>query len=190
MISEADIISRLNLGASKEVLANSPSSPLSELLQGLVQDVTDQLTAKVDEYNINASSNLRQSIVPAEVSKEGSTVSIGINADFYWKFVNYGVNGTEVSHGAPSWGSQPPSEISFHQSTMDWVRNRGITMPEQFNSYESFAWAIMKNIEKHGKEARPFFTDVVNDKLYEALQKPIEALLKQSITINIVEPWQ
>jgi hypothetical protein len=48
----------------------------------------------------------------------------------------------------------------------------------------------MTNVKKKGKEPRPFFTDVVNERLVDVLKKPIEKLLKRSIEIIIVEPWQ
>lgn len=43
---------------------------------------------------------------------------------------------------------------------------------------------------KKGEKPRPFFTDVVNDKLTQTLKKPIEKLLKRSIEIVIAEQWQ
>lgn len=190
MINEADILSKLKLGTSKEVLTASPKSPLAELLQRIVQDVINQLTKRIDHYNIGASNNLRQSVIPTKVESKGGTVSIGIEADFYWKFVNFGVNGSEVNHGAPAWGKQPAQEKSFHQAILDWIPTTGTTLPEQFGSYDSWAWAIQESIKKNGKQARPFFTDVVNDALTEAMREPISNLLGRAITVNIVEPWQ
>jgi hypothetical protein len=145
----------------------------------------------MDRLDIAASRRLRQSIIPdKQVTKDGNVVTIGLSADFYWKFVNYGVNGTEVQHGAPSWGKQPPGEVSFHKSIMDWTLDRGITMPAQFDTYDSFAWAVMASVRKKGKQARPFFTNVVNETLTTKIQKELSAFFKEAITVNIVEPWQ
>lgn len=190
-VTTQQFIDMITVGNAKAILDGTVGTPLDEMLKALVQDVTNDLVESLDSYDISASSNLRQSIVPEKnVTKEGSVVSIGIKADFYWKFVNYGVNGTEVNHGAPSWGKQPPGEVSFHSSIMDWTRNRGIVMPEQFGNYEAFAFAIMANIKKKGKQARPFFTDVVNDTLILKLEKPISDFFKEAITVKIVEQWQ
>ena len=191
-MTEAEVIAMVkDLGTAKDILKGNPSSPLAQLLQDLMQDVTDQLIQSLSKYDAVASGNLMQSIRPSDKAYlEGDTLFVYTEADFYWKFVNYGVNGTEVSRGAPNWGSQPPRDKSFHTSIKDWVRNRGITLPENFSNYDSFAWAIMKNIEKKGQEKRPFFTDVVNEKLYDALAEPISTLIGRAITINIVEPWQ
>lgn len=190
-MTEADILNRLNLGVTKQVLEGNPNSPLAELLQTLIQDVIDQITAKADDYDINASYNLRQSILPSKSAYiQDGALKVHITAPFYWKFVNYGVNGTEVNHGAPAWGRQPAQDKSFRQAIGEWIQNRGITLPNQFDEYDSFAWAMMNSIKKKGKAARPFFTDVVNAKLYEQIQEPISNVIGESIRIQIVEPWQ
>lgn len=192
MINEADILGKLNLGTSKEVIANNPKSPLAKLLQEQIQDVIDQLTKSMDKYGISATDNLRQSLVPTNPILDNNTVSVSVSVGdaFYWKFVNYGVNGTEVNHGAPAWGSQPAQEKSFHQNILEWIPTTGTTLPAQFDSYDSFAWAIQSNIIKNGKAPRPFFTDVVNEKLTEQLREPIAKLFGRAIKINIIEPWQ
>lgn len=181
----------ITVGNSEAILKGLPGTPLEGLLVDLMQDVADQLVIEMDRLEIAASRRLRQSIIPdKQVTKEGNVVTIGLSADFYWKFVNYGVNGTEVQHGAPSWGKQPPGEVSFHKSIMDWTMDRGITMPAQFDTYDSFAWAVMANVRKKGKQARPFFTNVVNETLTTKIQKELSEFFKEAITVNIVEPWQ
>ena len=181
----------ITVGNSKAILEGLPGTPLEELLKDLMQDVADQLVLEIDALNIAASRRLRQSIIPdKQVTKEGNVVTIGLSADFYWKFVNYGVNGTEVQHGAPSWGKQPAGEVSFKQSIMDWTMDKGITMPAQFDTYDSFAFAIMANVKKKGKAPRPFFTNVVNETLTMKIQKELSEFFKEAITVNIVEPWQ
>ena len=189
MSDEGSLISALNIGTSRDVLNAYPQSPLSKLLQGLTQDVVDQLTKRIEHYNIEGTNNLKQSIKPTKVENRGGQIDIGITADFYWKFVNYGVNGTEVKHGAPDWGSTPNTK-SFKESIAEWRTSKGITLPPSFSSYDSLDYAIMTNVRKKGKEPRPFFTDVVNERLVDVLKKPIENLLKRSIEIRIIEPWQ
>lgn len=189
-MSEVGKLEALNLGQSKSMLSGKKSTPMENLLRTLCQDVSDQLVESLDKHGVKASLNLRQSIQPdSKVVINGSEVTIGIKADFYWKFVNYGVNGTEVNHGAPSWGTQPPQEKSFHQAILDWIPTTGTTLPSGFASYDSFAWAIQESIKKKGQEPRPFFTDVVNNELVEYLRKPISDLLGRAIKINIVDPW-
>lgn len=191
MSNEADILSALNLGSSKAVLENKGNSPLSQLLVSMSEDVITQLKGALVARNINTSSQgLSQSLHVSEIKIAGSEVKIGVSAEFYWKFVNYGVNGTEVHRGAPDWGSVPAGDKSFSQAIREWIPQRGLQLPPEFSSFESFTYAIMTNIRKKGKEARPFFEDVVNDKLVETLREPIEKVIGRSIEISIASPWQ
>lgn len=191
MASEVELLNALNLGSSKAVLANRGNSPLSQLLTTLSEDVITQLKAALVARNINTSSmGLSQSLHVSEIKIEGSEVKVGISAEFYWKFVNYGVNGTEIHRGAPDWGTQPPGDMSFKEAISRWIPQRGVQLPAEFSSFESFTYAIMTNIRKKGKEARPFFEDVVNDRLVDTLREPIVNLIGRAIEISIVSPWQ
>lgn len=189
-MSEGEIIRNLKLGESADVLANKKGSPTEQLLAVIANDVVDSLRKKLDEYDVNASSNLKQSLTVIPLSKSNE-VNVEISADFYWKYINYGVNGSIVNHGAPSWGKESQSNgKSFIQNIKDWVAFRGITLPSQFSSYDSFAWAIKTSVERNGKKPRPFYSDVVNEKLKNEIQEAITALFGKSITVNIIEPWQ
>jgi len=190
---EGSLISSMTLGQSNDVLNNTSKSPLNELLTIIANDVIDDLRKKLDEYDANASSRLKQSLVVLPVETGSNEVSVSISADFYWKFVNYGVNGTEVNHGSQFSHRNPTGasgEISFKDSIKEWISFRGIQLPSQFSSYDSFAWAIRNKIRRDGTKPRPFYTDVVNEKLIKEIQEPIEALFGRAITINIIEPWQ
>lgn len=180
-----------NLGVSQSVLEAQEGSPLDFLLKDLTEEVCKRLRDGLKKHDVNTSSlGLSQSIQPTKVNHNGKTVEIGITAEHYWKFINYGVNGTERSWGAPSWGSQGSQPKSFHQSILEWIPQRGVSLPSQFSSYDSFAWAIQTNIKKYGKEPKPFFTEVINEALADYMRPQIEALIGEAITINIVSPWQ
>ena len=183
-----DIVKSMNLGVSKKTLSGEVNSPLHTLLIGLHQEVIDRLTESVDKYNISASNRLKQSIVTVDASKTG-VLEIGVNADFYWKYVNFGVNGTQVNRGAPTWGVAPAGTPSFKDAILGWIKDRGIkARPGQ--TYEQMAFAIMKGVKAKGQAPRPFFTDVVNEDLKKFLTKSITAVYKEAIRIEIVEPWQ
>ena len=179
----------ITVGNSKAILEGLPGTPLEELLKDLMQDVADQLVLEIDALNIAASRRLRQSIIPdKQVTKEGNVVTIGLSADFYWKFVNYGVNGTEVQHGAPHHGKQPKQDVSFHQSIKDWLMDVG--KPLEYGTFDSMAWGVIGKIRRDGKAPRPFYSNVVNDVLKTKIQGELSAFFKEAITVNIVEPWQ
>ncbi len=183
-----DIVNNMNLGVSKKTLAGQVDSPLHALVIGLNQEVIDRLTLSIDKYNIVASNRLKQSIVTVDTSTEG-VIKIGVSANFYWKYVNYGVNGTLINRGAPTWGPAPKGTLSFKDNILGWIRDKGIkAKPGQ--TYDQMAFAIMKGIKEKGMKPRPFFTDVVNKELKKYLTKSISAVYKQAIKIEISEPWQ
>jgi hypothetical protein len=94
MSRELDALNKLNVGTSKDVLKNAPSSPIYDVLQLILQDVSDRLRESIDKQGISASNELKQSIQVTGVEDDGSALSIGISALYYWKYMNYGVNGT------------------------------------------------------------------------------------------------
>lgn len=191
MASEAEILQSLNLGSSRAVLDNKGSSPLSKLLVDISNEIVTELKQALVDRNINtASQGLSQSLGVTEINFDGNLLSVGISAEFYWKYVNYGVNGTETHRGAPDWGPAPAGELSFSESIRRWIPQRGLQLPQEFSSFESFTYAIMTNIRKHGKAARPFFEDVVNESLVAKIRQPIEAVIGRAVEISITAPWQ
>lgn len=179
-----------NSGVSQSILQGQ-NNPINALLIDIATDICDRLRDGLVKYNVNTSSlGLSQSIIPGEIELNGNELSVSISSESYWKFINYGVNGTEVNHGAPAWGKQPKSGKSFHQSILEWIPKRGVMLPDAFKSYDSFAWAIQKNIEKKGKQPRPFFTEVVNQSLNAQLLPRIIEIFGREIELNITQPWQ
>jgi hypothetical protein len=185
------IINQLQgLGKAKATVQGSQNSPLAEILTAITQDVVDQLREKMDKYNIDASGNLKADTRPTKVEVSGNRVSVAISSPEYWKYVNYGVNGTKVNRGAPQWGSTGATGAQFEASIAQWIRNKGITLPQNFSSYEGLNYVIRRSIREKGQEARPYFSDVVNEQLTQELRQPIERLMKKSIELVIIEPWQ
>lgn len=186
MPSAAEIIGRLNLGNAKATLAASIGSPMNTLILGVHQEIIDKLGVKLVEYKAVASNRLKQSLVTVDESKTG-VVSVSLSAEFYWKYINYGVNGTVMNHGAPTWGPAPKSTLSFKDSILEWIKDTGMqAKPGQ--TYDDMAFIIMRFIKMYGAEPRPFFTDVVNKKLSTTLSKTISAVMKRAITIEIKAP--
>lgn len=191
MSEEAEILRALNLGSSKAVLENRGNSPLSRLLTDISEEVVERLKQALVDRDVNTSSQgLSQSIGVTEIKFEGESLTVGISAEFYWKYVNYGVNGTEINHGAPSWGPAPSGTKSFKQAIQEWIPQRGLQLPPNFDSFEAFTYAIMTNIRKHGQAPRPFFEDVVNERLVEEIREPVTNVIGRAIEISIVSPWQ
>ena len=193
-VNEADILNNLNVGNAKTSLDSSNNSPLGNLLVKLNQAIIDDLQQSIQARDINASRNLSQGITPSDVIINGNEVEVNISMDFYWKYINYGVNGkgteADVHKGSPTWGSAPAQTMTFHDSILAWKSDRGITLPSSFKDYDEFAWAIVHSVIRKGKEPRPFYDDVINEKLVKVLEAPIKKLLGESIKLTIIAPWQ
>lgn len=176
----------MNLGTAKTTLQAQIGSPLNNLILGIHQEIIDRLGGKLREYDAVASNRLKQSIVSVDESAPG-TVNVALSAEFYWKYVNYGVNGTTISHGAPTWGKSPGSTLTFKDAISEWIRDRGI-QANPGTTYDQLAFLIMNKIKRDGIEPRPFFSDVVNPALSRAISKSVSTVMKKAITVIIKDP--
>lgn len=174
-----------NVGVSKAVLENKGNSPLEELMLDLTNNICEQLREQLKERDINTTSlGLSQSIQPTSPEIKDNVLTIGIQAEDYWKYVNYGFNGTQVNHNAPNWGSRV---YPTPEAIKEWIPKRGII---PYTNIESASIAIARKVKRDGKEARPFYDAVINEKLVNFMRPQVEELLGRAITINIVNKWQ
>lgn len=183
-----DIVEKMDIGVAKRAINADIGSPLHALVLGLNQELIDRLGQSIQDYDLIASNRLKQSIITVDESVKG-VISVAVQANFYWKYVQYGVNGTERNNGAPTWGKAPSGTPSFKEAILGWIRDRGIQAgPRQ--TYEQLASAMMVSLRKKGIQPRPFYTDVVNRELKEYLEASISAVVKRAIVIQIRDPWQ
>jgi hypothetical protein len=194
--SEAAILAQLDLGGSKKILDAPADSPLGVLLVLLCNNVLAEIRDNAFKYGVNASGTMMQDFRVSEAFLESNevTVQLAVPEDkAYWKYVNYGVNGTKRNTGAPDWGLPPIGTKSFSQSIDDWMFHRGIEpdgRPNGAKTMEQLNYLIRKHIVEQGKEPRPFVSDVLNENIVTLFREPIERLLGRAIQINIVTPWQ
>ena len=182
-----------DLGRARAVIEGKPKSDLEKLLQDQLNKIIKDVRKRILHYNADASGKMSQNIIATKPKTSGSKTQIAITVadeSFYWKFVDQGVNGTETSYGAPAWGKQPSRGLSFKDSIANWVADKGVGLPSQFDTFDQFHYAIMTNIKKHGQKPKPFYSDVVNESLVEQIKKPLEKLFGEALEIVIVEPWQ
>lgn len=198
-LTDQEIIQRLrDAGGRDESILTATGSPLRVFLQEFINDVKDKLLKSMEGYDISASNNLKQSVLPTNINLKGDVLSIGVEADFYWKYVNYGVNGWRTSQGAPAWGNTGGTKEQFKESIGSWIRDNGMTLSSwnskgssSIKTYDQLENTLMYLIARDGQKARPFFTDVVNEQLINELQGDLSVLLEKIIEIKIIEPtWQ
>lgn len=181
MINEGDIINNIDFGKAEQILSNTSQSPLSDLLLRITNELIAEMRSNLK--NSRASGNLEQSILPKKIEAN----SIEVTAPHYWKYVNYGVNGTEINRGAPTHGTGLNTGVSFHDAIKKWIYDKGIPLPNE-TSIDSFAYAIQKSIIRKGQKPTHFFDKVVTPEKINEISKPISKLLKQSIITIIKKP--
>ena len=181
MSIESDLIDSLDIGRAESILKNTSDNPLTELLLRLTNEIIEELRQELN--NSRASGNLQQSIIPNKISPE----LIDVTAPFYWKYINYGVNGTEVNRGAPTHGPAPSTGISFHDSIKKWIYDKGISIPEGM-SHDGLAYAIQAKLKTEGQKATHFFDKVVNQQKKDYMKESISNLIGQSIKLIIKKP--
>lgn len=174
-----------SIGRAKDVLDNIPNNPLQLLLQDQFNDLVDKLRQSIDKHDISTYGTLKNSIVPVTYKAQNGVLEIGIEAEFYWKFINYGVNGTKIHRGAPNWGKQPQGRQTFKQAIDSWIRGRGIRVRDSRMSYDSLNFLIRKSIVEKGKEPRPFVDDVINEQLLANMEAEITNFVGRAIEIRL-----
>jgi len=182
------IVDSMNLGVSRKTLEGSKDSPMHTLMIGIHQDILEQLGKSVEKYGASASNRLKQSMITVDKSADDK-IDISVSMNFYWKYVNFGVNGTKINRGAPTWGPAPGGTMSFKEAIKGWIRDKGmVARPGQ--TYDQMAYAIMNSVKEKGMKARPFYTDVVNRDLKKFLTKSISEVFGEALRIEIKDPWQ
>ena len=112
----------------------------------IAQKLIDTLIDVMREKDVEASSNLIQSLEPE--SKQGEIV---IYADYYWKFVDKGVNGLVQNRNSEYSFKFVPASKRHALAMVEWAKFRGmgaITVKE--------AYQLATSIKLKGIKARNF----------------------------------
>ena len=128
--------------------------------------VIPPIWANLDANGTNASSKLRQSFAPGNITKTPTSINTILLAEDYWEFVEYGRKPTRGGHieGTPY----------LWQSLETWISQKGLK-PYEGQSYESYAKAIARNIHRSGTEARPFLEKAFTESIQMELVNELNA---------------
>ncbi len=177
---EADLVNSIDFARSEQILANKSDNPLTELLLRLTNDIIKDLRLELDKSR--ASGNLQQSIIPQPKSYN----LIEVEAPFYWKYINYGVNGIQVQRGAPYHGKAPKTGLSFYDSIYKWIGDKGIVGDGV--TRDQLAGMIVNSVRMKGVEATHFYDKVVTQERKKEMSASISNLIGQSIKLIIKKP--
>ena len=112
----------------------------------IAQKIIDTLIDVMREKDVEASSNLIQSLEPE--TKNGEIV---IYADYYWKFIDKGVNGLRQSRNSEFSFKFVPASKKHALAMIEWAKFKGmgaITVKE--------AYQLATSIKLKGIKARNF----------------------------------
>lgn len=172
---------KLNLGATQTIIQND---------------------GKARRKRIDASGNLRNSLRISEIENVKGEFTIGILMDYYGKFVDKGVSGTQFQTPEESPYSFKNEGVSaeMQYSIFQWMRTKRIRLRDvgkfkkggiTSKSYESLAYVIARSVKRKGINQTHFITNPFNlmdaqlpEKLQEALSLDIENYL---VSLNQVK---
>lgn len=129
--------------------------------------VYPEIARSMDEKKINASSVLKQSFTPGQITKTPTAINTILLAEDYWEFLEYGRKPTKNGHieGTPY----------LWQSIEKWMAFKGIKPKSPDMSYQSLAKAIAKKIHRRGTKATHFLSDAFTESLQMELVNELNA---------------
>jgi len=177
---EADLVNSIDFARSEQILANKSDNPLTELLLRLTNDIIEDLRLELDKSR--ATGNLQGSIIPMPKTYN----LIEVTAPFYWKYINYGVNGIQINRGAPYHGKAPKTGLSFYDSVYKWIGDKGIVGDGV--TREQLAGMIVNSVRMKGIEATHFYDKVVTPQRKKEMSISISMLIGEAIKQVIKKP--
>jgi len=171
-----------NFGFLEEfgVSVNEAEQPES-VYEKFILTVGNKVTADLREYILSNASNtgaLAQSVVYFPTG----TLSFDIQADFYYKFVDEGVNGLKVNHASQYSFKYPGVSYNMAKSIQEW---KGLEM--------SHAFAVASNIKQRGLKPKNITENVINDKVLEMISNDLAEITGLTFEIKFqksTEKWQ
>jgi hypothetical protein len=182
-VSDADIINSLDFGRSESILNNTSENPMTDLLLRLTNELIEDWRKELIKNDAYVTGNLAGELKPSSIKPE----SIETSAPYYWKYVNYGVNGIARNNGAPTHGSAPRGNLTFYQAIKKWMYDKGIKPPEGY-TIEQYAGMVKNSIRMKGIKGNHFFDKVLTEQRVDEMSQRVSDLAKEAITIIIKKP--
>lgn len=140
--------------------------------------------ANIDKNRIRSTGNLRESIVPLPVKRFGKGYQVEIEANFYWKFQEYGVQGSRSGSRAPNspfkYTNNPPPLEAFKK----WVTFKAMNSGGNEKTLEQIADKYRKLVFMYGIKAKPFVQPyLTEDKLNELTENMADYMAGQAVAV-------
>lgn len=165
-------------GKLRDSLKMTPQSEIQKTIIDFVikrKKEAERILKKKGSYSSGA---LIQSIQPKIKSdKEGLLVEI--SANYYWKFIDKGVNGIQRRLGSPYSFKNLVVGRDMHKSFKEFIQKKGIT-DDRGVGYDSLAYALAKGTKKKGIKKTEFMSIAYGD---EAMRELSEKLGQDIVAI-------
>ena len=147
----------------------------------------DAYRSGLDAKNANASRDLYNSL-NFEVKIGEQTISLDIELNDYWKYLEYGRKGEETSYPEAYYPAHFPPTSAIEE----WIQIKPV-IPEQRNgklpTQKQLAFLIARSIYEQGIEPRFIFRDA-GDSVWEQLKDALEEAITKDVNNNIKEVFK
>lgn len=173
-INEAEILRAL----SKQDLGKDSSKVYFTALTVLADEIVQDFKDVIEKETRSDNGALKASIVPFDLSNKG----FSIEGDFYYKFIDDGVN------AAPS-GPGSNSVRPLVQGAPYSFKNLGVpanmvqSVREWSGGSMAQAYAIAVSIKKHGIQPKNITEQVWNDKVIERVSTDLSRITGLAVTV-------
>ena len=161
----------------------SRSPDVNNAIVRWVKEVIELTKENIDRVDAKATLNLLQSVKIQQMPLEDKAIQVAIEMAYYWKFVEYGVNGVRGNRGSPfSFRSIIPSAQDV-ADIRKWTIDKGLGIP--VDEIDQAAYNIARSIKRRGIKGRPFLNPVLTDAKMDELVNSIAEVAGKEIALSI-----
>jgi hypothetical protein len=177
-----------DIGKIKKSFKMTSNNPIEQL----ILDIANRIIKEMQEGLKMQGSSLSQSIKPLAVVQEGGKISINIEANHYWDFVNQGVNGFrrvngfQVAFGSPYYFKNLYPSRKMVESFEEGSTRKGVmdAYSDKKNTL-SAAWGAAINTKKFGIKPTHFVDKVLSENFINEIAALISKETGKLIFLNI-----
>lgn len=187
---KVEILSQLqNIGTNVTNVHQANSNESYNAILRWCRDVVEEMQQVLNQNDSKATLNLMQSIKPKEFAPEQDKIKIEIIGDYYWKYVNYGVDGVDLKRGYPYSFRYIRPSANHIKAIKKWITDKPVTIDDfddtdAEQSKTNAAYAIATGTKKRGITARPFVEPVLTPAKIKELVNEIALATNKEIKLR------
>lgn len=179
-INEAEILSTLNVGISKDPITDAVIIALSSVNESAIQKARDLIIERSKSKSGTSASTL--ALLP--ISQNKNVYGFEIVGDDILFLLDKGVSGTERKYDTPLYFKSSFPNEKMASAIRNWVPKTGFTLPQGFKSYDSWSYAIAAGVKKRGIEPKKFIDESFGSEFVELLKDALSFALGKAVEIK------